>query len=393
MNWGYDQTQIEFRGQLIMVTDIAKLVSDVYGAALHPQRWPSVMAHLRELTHADAAGIVTRNTDGERVVVAASLPAAAFDPYQTYYRTIDYVLDTVEHSPTGLILDGPTLVASKAGSEFDHDWMRVHDLQDGLFVRLNASTTFLLAAPHATTKPYCTNELTTQIHQLVPHLQQAITVQTDYAALQDTAAHLRSQILTSDRGMILLRPDGTIDCMNTEARRILSAGDGLSTRDSRLTASKQSTADDLDHAIAAATTGLPTNIRSSTSLHCQRRSGLRPYTIHATPLGDDVDDQNPGTAAIIAIIDTTRPLPGLAAAMRNLYQLTPTECAVAEQLLNGNGLQAIADEFYLSIDTIKTHVRSIFTKTETHRQAELVRLLLDTAAGSPTPNHTISTDK
>jgi DNA-binding CsgD family transcriptional regulator len=42
----------------------------------------------------------------------------------------------------------------------------------------------------------------------------------------------------------------------------------------------------------------------------------------------------------------------------------------------GEGLKPIADELSLSLATVKTHLRHVFDKTGTHRQAELVRLLL-----------------
>jgi DNA-binding CsgD family transcriptional regulator len=38
-------------------------------------------------------------------------------------------------------------------------------------------------------------------------------------------------------------------------------------------------------------------------------------------------------------------------------------------------LADIADEFNLSMKTVRTQLRSIFAKTETHRQSDLVALL------------------
>lgn len=36
----------------------------------------------------------------------------------------------------------------------------------------------------------------------------------------------------------------------------------------------------------------------------------------------------------------------------------------------------ISDELSVSLATVRTHLQHVFDKTETHRQAELVRLLL-----------------
>jgi DNA-binding CsgD family transcriptional regulator len=55
--------------------------------------------------------------------------------------------------------------------------------------------------------------------------------------------------------------------------------------------------------------------------------------------------------------------------------LTKAEAAVAVRVLYGEGISAISDRLSLSSATVRTHLRAIFTKTGTHRQAELVRLL------------------
>jgi DNA-binding CsgD family transcriptional regulator len=49
---------------------------------------------------------------------------------------------------------------------------------------------------------------------------------------------------------------------------------------------------------------------------------------------------------------------------------------VALRVTRGDGLKPISEDMALSIATIKTHMHHIFDKTDTHRQAELVRLLL-----------------
>jgi DNA-binding CsgD family transcriptional regulator len=49
--------------------------------------------------------------------------------------------------------------------------------------------------------------------------------------------------------------------------------------------------------------------------------------------------------------------------------------------LKGDGIAAAARRRGISAATAKTNLSSIFEKTGTHRQAELIRLLLDAADG------------
>jgi DNA-binding CsgD family transcriptional regulator len=62
--------------------------------------------------------------------------------------------------------------------------------------------------------------------------------------------------------------------------------------------------------------------------------------------------------------------------IRRLFGLTNAEADVALRVMRGDGLNPISAELALSRATVNTHLQHIFDKTDTHRQAELVRLLL-----------------
>ena len=42
----------------------------------------------------------------------------------------------------------------------------------------------------------------------------------------------------------------------------------------------------------------------------------------------------------------------------------------------GADLKQVSEELSVSVDTVRTHLKHVFDKTGTHRQAELVRTLL-----------------
>jgi DNA-binding CsgD family transcriptional regulator len=63
--------------------------------------------------------------------------------------------------------------------------------------------------------------------------------------------------------------------------------------------------------------------------------------------------------------------------LRRRFGLTGAESRLAAEIVKGDGRMAAARRRGISGATAKTHLSSIFEKTGTHRQAELVRLLLD----------------
>ena len=60
----------------------------------------------------------------------------------------------------------------------------------------------------------------------------------------------------------------------------------------------------------------------------------------------------------------------------SIYGLTPSEARVAHLLLQGNSLEEAALKLKITGQTARTHLKRIFSKTDTRRQGELVRLLL-----------------
>jgi DNA-binding CsgD family transcriptional regulator len=58
-----------------------------------------------------------------------------------------------------------------------------------------------------------------------------------------------------------------------------------------------------------------------------------------------------------------------------LFDLTPAEAALARRLMQGETLRSIAGSRGVSFDTLRTQLKSVFSKTGAHRQASLVKLL------------------
>jgi DNA-binding CsgD family transcriptional regulator len=58
-----------------------------------------------------------------------------------------------------------------------------------------------------------------------------------------------------------------------------------------------------------------------------------------------------------------------------LYKLTPTELRVLFAIVQVGGVPEVAEAMGISSSTVKTHLRRLFAKTGTDRQADLVKLV------------------
>ena len=63
-----------------------------------------------------------------------------------------------------------------------------------------------------------------------------------------------------------------------------------------------------------------------------------------------------------------------------LYGLTIAERNVLEHVASSHSPQETADRLGVSVNTVKTHLQKIFAKTNTARQADLVRLIARSTA-------------
>lgn len=91
----------------------------------------------------------------------------------------------------------------------------------------------------------------------------------------------------------------------------------------------------------------------------------------------EVPTNQPGTAALtFFIVSANRHIPIDIGTLQRLFQLTYAEARIAGLIVNGHHIDEIAEVLTISLNTVRTHLRHIFEKTNVERQADLIHLLL-----------------
>ena len=151
--------------------------------------------------------------------------------------------------------------------------------------------------------------------------------------------------------------------MNAAASEIVQRSDGLAVDRNRLVCVRQADAVRLRELVTSSSDG---------ALRVSRIGGRRPYQLWVT-------HSNP-SEVIVLIVDAERVATGAEMLLELFYDLTPAESRLAAHLMNGCSLAEAAKQLRIRRDTAKSHLKKIFSKTHTHRQSELVRLLLQSVA-------------
>lgn len=110
-----------------------------------------------------------------------------------------------------------------------------------------------------------------------------------------------------------------------------------------------------------------------------RLSGRAPFTINFSPLPAEhgfVIDSHTIPRAIAFISDGSEPIRLNHMVLKDAFGLTKAEIRTSELILDGKCLEDISGECGLSVNTLKTHLNRIYSKTNTTTRAGLVKLLI-----------------
>lgn len=201
--------------------------------------------------------------------------------------------------------------------------------------------------------------------------QDLITLSAKLEAFAHTLDQLPHPVIVVD---VSLR----VVIIQQRARLILERRDGLSLEGNSLVATRHDMTIRLRDQVVAA---LKKNVRLSVCL--DRPSGGKPVPLLIAPLPPSATTTTLAPSAMVVIADPELGIAVDQGTLRQLYGLTRAEANLASLLLMGRTLEEAADELCVSVNTVRTHLQRIFLKTDTSRQATLLRTLLLGPAAIP----------
>jgi DNA-binding CsgD family transcriptional regulator len=174
-----------------------------------------------------------------------------------------------------------------------------------------------------------------------------------------------------DRGVVLLDAQGHIVDANSHALHVIRACSGIRLRAGRLAFTDPELNERMQLAIASR--GSPQRSNGAVLAARVRCRGSDPYRIVVRPVPPDADERK---VAFFVLLYAPNGLHGISVeVLRQVYGLTPAQSAVARSLFAGRNVEETANELDLSLNTVRTHLKQIFTKCEVNSQAELLHLL------------------
>lgn len=367
--------------------ELSVLIDLIYEAALDGELWPGVLIKLADAM--GAAQISMPSFDCRTNVFTTIAPR--FDPdllasYKEYWASRDPVFGRTTFRPAGEIYTLDCLMPREefsATPAFNEWWRPARCGLAAIGANLVAEDQFSasLCIHNAPDKYSLTASQTRVFAATLRHIVRAVRINRQLWKLELKHLAPPERFENLPQGALLADASARVVIANAAAKTMLDAGDGILLRDGRLAAA--GAPDTLQKLIASCARRSFALSGPGGELTVPRELPRSPLHVAVTPLRSTTrlaEVPWTGVGAPVAMVMVRDPefdRRRLEINLRRRFGLTAAETGLAAEILNGNGRKAAARRRGVSDATAKTQLSSIFEKTGTHRQAELIRLLLD----------------
>ena len=367
---------------------LSALIAKIYDAALDPQQWPGTLESICGFVGGHGSTLFAHDT--------ARTHATLFyiynnDPHYLRLYTEKYIhmnplMPAVTFREVGQVFSLSELVADEElrATRFYNEFQKPQGITDSMFVNLEKSGTSYMTMSVIGTEATGAFDAgrRRRLALLAPHVRRSAVIahlmathQTEKEALSHALGRLAAAVVFVDAA-------GRIVFANEAGAAMVRNGAVLRSEQGALAASSNAATDILREACTAALGGDAAVGVAGVAVPLASPTGER-WLAHVLPLTSDRRRQLGVTHSAVAAIFVRRP--GLDSrspleTLSKLYKFTATEVRVLQGIVEIGGVPQIADVLGLAETTVKSHLRSLFSKTGLNRQADLVRLVAEHAS-------------
>ncbi len=369
--------------------DLLDLVGRIYDAAIDPSLWPDVLSALCDATGSagvnfmivdKASGLIPRS-------VSVGIPSDRVDEYNYHVVKFDpRVKYGFENPQKKIIYDYQFTNESEMDRSEYYNWLNMlGGFRYFLAARVleNQDVTAFVSLQRLARDGHADQPAIDRFQRLASHLSRAAEIGLRFDDLHLRTGALGDAMDSPRFGIILLDEQGAVLQANRAADEVIAASDGLRGGLDGVRAVRPHDDAALQRLIGEAIrTGLGIGLGAGGAIAIPRPSGKRPYQVMVSPL--PVRESLFALRRPAAVVFVTDPehadeLPE--ATLRRLFGLSKREAAVAALMATGMTIERAADALGVTRNTARNALQSVYRKTGTRRQSELVRLLLRSPAG------------
>jgi DNA-binding CsgD family transcriptional regulator len=204
---------------------------------------------------------------------------------------------------------------------------------------------------------------------LSPHIRRSVAISGMLGNQRVEASTVKSALNALASGALILEPQGTIRLVNPPAQAELARGTILRDSRNRLIGVTPEAAQLV--ARLSGGTGVRSNRGHDILLKDAAGRALQASWVELDQGGEDL-----GGPTLLLLREPDAELASPLSIAAGYYHLTTRETQTLAQVLNGHTLAEAAAILGVARSTVKSQLDAIYRKTSTHRQADLVRLVV-----------------
>ncbi len=216
------------------------------------------------------------------------------------------------------------------------------------------------------------------LQTLAPHIARALFIYRQMGTLYQNNQWLAETLKQSSLAVLLLNADLQVLFVAPEAQKILASNSSVAiSRCGFLLVGDAVQQAQLDKLLRQSLS--PSAVTSENNSCCipiKLPNKVHPLKLNILPFNQSGSTSSTQTRLAIFITDPERRMVAPVDYLRQAYGLTRTEVQVANLLINGFDLAAIASQRHTTLETTRWQIKSLMHKTNTNSQPELVRLLM-----------------
>jgi DNA-binding CsgD family transcriptional regulator len=363
--------------------ELTKLVGVIYDAALDPRLWTAALEGCAQFANGAGAALFSKDANSKNGDMFYETGGSAhyrqlyfdkyihLDPFTTgqFFASIDVPISTLE-----LVSDDDYLE-----SRFYKEWVQPQGIADCLTTVLDRSDTSaaMLGIFRDEGRGFADDEMRRRVRLIAPHVRRSVMIgrAIDLSRSEtETFANVLDGLAAS---VIFVTPNCRITHTNKSARLMLAAANLLLVNRDRLASVDLDSNRALIDAIAATSNGDAAMEASGISMPLKSRDG-DDYVVHVLPLTSGHRREasvSYSASAAIFVHKPNRKTVTAPEAITKAYGLTPGELRVFLAIVEVGGAPEAAEALGISVNTVKSHLQRIFSKTGADRQADLAKLL------------------
>ena len=353
---------------------VLAVIEDIYAAAASFALWPKALERIADLLGADEASLGAMAPGSLSWILAPRTDESYMRSYGDFHAS-NHAWHAAAALGVGAVVTDRMLPKRERFVEtpFYNEWFLpqgYRSLLGGMLIDQGGWRTVLMLPGRDDFGADAIRLFKT----LSPHLARAVKLNIRLAQA-DADSELTAELLRQMLGAaMLVDADGRLLFANAAAEMLFRDGRGLGIADGIVTATDARQAGELAQSIAACAQGVS---RAPTDKACVGIGSGNPISLLIAPIRRRMPLLAPGLPAAIIFDAGNSASQDVIQRLKLRFGLTPAEAQFAMEICKGDGKAAAAARRGISFTTARTHLSRIFDKTGARRQAELVRLILE----------------